>query len=74
MMSAGKQNNLDQFLNDVRLVMAESLSQTVLQKLVEEKKSLLNSGKMLRSRLCYRVGLSPGYPTRPCFTPGQLLK
>ncbi|MCB1069934.1 MAG: polyprenyl synthetase family protein [Verrucomicrobia bacterium] len=74
MMSAGKQNNLDQFLNDVRLVMAESLSQTVLQKLVEEKKSLLNSGKMLRSRLCYRVGLPAGVPYKTLLHAGAAVE
>lgn len=61
-MTAQNAQNLDQFLQDVRLLMAESLSQTVLQQLVEESRSLLNSGKMLRSRLCFRVGLPGGVP------------
>lgn len=61
-MTGGKQDNLEPFLDEVRRIMAESLSQTILRKLVDESRSLLNSGKMLRSRLCYRVGTPAGVP------------
>lgn len=53
---------LEQQLDDVRILMAESLSDTVLRHLASDCKTLVGSGKMLRSRLIMRVGPSAGVP------------
>jgi len=47
---------IDKYLDDVRTLMADSLSDTVLRHLASDCKTLVSSGKMLRSRLAFRVG------------------
>jgi len=47
---------IDKYLEDVRTLMADSLADTVLCQLSPDCKSLVASGKMLRSRLAFRVG------------------
>lgn len=47
---------IDQCLQDVRTLMAETLARTVLHKLAADPSSLVGNGKMLRSRLIFHVG------------------
>jgi geranylgeranyl pyrophosphate synthase len=47
---------IDKYLEDVRTLMSDSLSDTVLRHLASDCKTLVASGKMLRSRLAFRVG------------------
>ncbi|HMP73664.1 MAG TPA: polyprenyl synthetase family protein [Kiritimatiellia bacterium] len=54
------QPDVDHFLAEVRKLMAEGLSDTVLNQLPAESSNILASGKMLRSRLCFRVGIPAG--------------
>jgi geranylgeranyl pyrophosphate synthase len=49
-------------LEEVRGRMAEALADTVLRHLASDCKSLVASGKMLRSRLIFRVGPAAGVP------------
>ncbi len=49
-------------LGEVRALMAQALADTVLRRLLDDCKSLLAQGKMLRSRLCLRVGPSAQVP------------
>ena len=51
-----KDDQIEHFLEDVRTLMAASLSETVLRNLTSDCKTLVGSGKMLRSRLAFRVG------------------
>ena len=51
---------LENELAAVRRLMAEVLAETVLRRIVPDHRSLLNSGKMLRSRLLLRVGPAVG--------------
>jgi octaprenyl-diphosphate synthase len=60
MMMDSKQ--IDQHLDEVRALMAESLADTILRQLASDCKTLVGSGKMLRSRLIFRVGASAGVP------------
>jgi octaprenyl-diphosphate synthase len=53
---------MDGDLQQVRDLIAESLSSTVLRHLLPSCKSLMSNGKMLRSRLCLRVGPAAGVP------------
>lgn len=53
---------MDEFLAEVKALMAESLADTVLRHLAKDCKTLVGSGKMLRSRLIMRVGSSVGVP------------
>ena len=54
--------SLDAFLDDVRAEMADELSHTTLGKLISDFSSLLGTGKMLRSRMAFRVGPASGIP------------
>jgi geranylgeranyl pyrophosphate synthase len=56
------EDQMQECLEDVRTLMAESLAATTLGFLVHENKDLLASGKMLRSRLAFRTGLAHGVP------------
>jgi geranylgeranyl pyrophosphate synthase len=49
-------DSIDACLHDVRLLMAESLSRTVLSRITSAPENLFGNGKMLRSRLIFRVG------------------
>ncbi|HEY8241528.1 MAG TPA: polyprenyl synthetase family protein [Kiritimatiellia bacterium] len=53
---------MEKGLQDVRDLMASGLSSTVLLHLLPTCKSLMANGKMLRARLCLRVGPSAGVP------------
>lgn len=55
-------HQIDHHLAEVRALMAESLSDTVLRQLSSDCKTLVGSGKMLRSRLIFRVGSAAGVP------------
>lgn len=55
-------SSLDAFLEDVRAEMADELSHTTLGKLISDFSSLLGTGKMLRSRMAFRVGPTSGIP------------
>ncbi len=63
-MSNDNTDKMDQFLDEVRELMAESLADTVLRRLASDCKSLLANGKMLRSRLAFHVGPAAGVPRR----------
>lgn len=49
-------------LQQVRGLMAQSLGETALSRLVGDQQQWLGSGKMLRSRLCLRLGEAVGTP------------
>ncbi len=55
-------NQVESYLADVRSLMAKSLADTVLRHFVTDSKTLVGSGKMLRSRLIARVGTAAGIP------------
>lgn len=57
-------DSIEKYLEDVRTLMADSLADTVLCRLSPDCKSLVASGKMLRSRLAFRVGPSADVPHR----------
>jgi geranylgeranyl pyrophosphate synthase len=57
-------DKIEGFLDEVRELMAHSLADTVLHRLAADCKSLLANGKMLRSRLAFRVGPAAGVPHR----------
>jgi len=59
-----KNDPVDKYLEDVRNLMADSLSDTVLRHLTSDCKTLVSSGKMLRSRLAFRVGPASEIPHR----------
>lgn len=61
-MSTLDSQQLDNYLDEVRALMALSLSDTVLRHLASDCKSLVGSGKMLRSRLILRVGTAAQVP------------
>ena len=53
-------DTMEMGLQEVRDLIVESLSSTVLRHLLPSCKSLMSNGKMLRSRLCLRVGPAAG--------------
>ena len=53
---------IEQQLDEVRALMANSLSDTVLRHLASDCKTLVGSGKMLRARLILRVGPGAAVP------------
>jgi heptaprenyl diphosphate synthase len=55
-------DDVEHFLSDVHALMAHGLAETPLRFLADESKGLLANGKMLRSRLAYRVGIASGTP------------
>ena len=55
---------INKYLDDVRTLMADSLADTVLRHVSSDCKSLMASGKMLRSRLAFRVGPAADVPPR----------
>ncbi len=57
-------DSIEVCLNDVRKLMAESLSRTVLSRITSTPEALFGHGKMLRSRLIFRVGSAAGIPYR----------
>ncbi len=59
-MGEKQRDPIDANLDDVRKRMAEALSETVLRHLSSDCKVLVGSGKMLRSRLIFRVGPASG--------------
>ena len=59
-----KNDPIEKYLEDVRTLMADSLSDTVLRHLTSDCKTLVGSGKMLRSRLAFRVGPAADVPHR----------
>jgi heptaprenyl diphosphate synthase len=61
-MTTPESSEMEAFLAEVRALMAESLADTVLRHLAKDCKTLVSSGKMLRSRLIMRVGSSVGVP------------
>ena len=63
-MTKDSTDKIDQCLDEVRQLMAESLADTVLHRLSLDCKSLLGNGKMLRSRLAFRVGPAAGVSHR----------
>ncbi|MFH0907738.1 MAG: polyprenyl synthetase family protein [bacterium] len=63
-MTKDSTDKIDQCLDEVRKLMAESLADTVLHRLAIDCKSLLGNGKMLRSRLAFRVGPDAGISHR----------
>ena len=56
------QHGLEQFLGDVRQRMIGELRATPLGQMIEDFGSLLGSGKMLRSRMAYRLEPTSGVP------------
>ncbi len=54
--------DLDGRLAAVRALMASTLEATPLRKIVEDTGSLLGAGKMLRSRMVFRLGDATGVP------------
>ena len=54
--------HLETFLGDVKAVMAGALAETPLHHLISDFDTLLATGKMLRSRMAYRVGPVSGIP------------
>ena len=48
-------SSVEQFLADVRMLSARELTRTPLGQLISDFQSLLGSGKMLRSRMAYRL-------------------
>ena len=58
------EGELEAFLHGVKEVMVQSLAATPLQHLISDFDSLLGTGKMLRSRMAYRVGPVSGIPMR----------
>lgn len=63
-MNSIQPSSIDACLQDVRTLMADSLSRTVLSKLTSTPEALLGNGKMLRSRLIFRVGPAAQVPYR----------
>lgn len=63
-MNFSQPETIDGCLGDVRKLMGETLSRTVLGKLTSTPEILLGNGKMLRSRLIFRVGPSAHVPYR----------
>lgn len=61
-MSKSDQSAIDACLQGVRRVMADSLSHTVLRQITPDPTGLVGNGKMLRSRLIYRVGTASHLP------------
>ncbi|HMP89184.1 MAG TPA: polyprenyl synthetase family protein [Kiritimatiellia bacterium] len=55
---------IEKYLDDVRNLMADCLSDTVLRHISSDRKTLVASGKMLRSRLAFRVGPAADVPHR----------
>jgi len=55
---------IEKYLDEVRTLMADALSETVLRHLASDCKTLVAKGKMLRSRLTYRVGPAADVPHR----------
>ena len=53
---------IDQCLQEVRGLMVETLSRTVLRKLTGDPGSLIGNGKMLRSRLIFHMGPAAKVP------------
>lgn len=56
--------SIEACLQDVRKLMAESLSRTVLSRIASSPENLFGNGKMLRSRLIFRVGPAARVPYR----------
>lgn len=54
--------SMDEDLRDVRALIGRYIERTVLQKLTDDPASLVASGKMLRSRLIFKVGPAAGIP------------
>ena len=63
-MSKANTDQIEKYLDDVRTLMADSLSDTVLKHIAASCKPLVGSGKMLRSRLAFRVGPAAEVPHR----------
>ena len=58
----GSSTDLESYLEDVRVSMAEHLAGTSLRHLIGEFKNLLGSGKMLRSRIAFHLGPTTSIP------------
>lgn len=56
--------SIEQCLHDVRGVIAEALSRTVLRQITDDPATVVGNGKMLRSRLLFHVGPAAGVPHR----------
>lgn len=56
-------DSLEPRLREIRLLMAQSLGETVLNRMAQDQHLFLSSGKMLRSRLLLRVGEAAGTHT-----------
>jgi len=63
-MTTNDANRIDAQLAEVRALMTQALSDTVLRHLPSDCKTLVGSGKMLRSRLILRVGSAASVPLR----------
>lgn len=63
-MSTPAPERIDSLLQDVRTLMADALAETVLRQLASDCRTLVASGKMLRSRLILHVGHAAGVPQR----------
>lgn len=57
-------DSVEHCLDDVRKLMAESLSRTVLSRIASAPETLFGCGKMLRSRLIFHLGPEAGMPYR----------
>ncbi len=55
-MNSTQPGSLEACLQDVRQLMADTLARTALSRITSHPEALLGSGKMLRSRLIFRVG------------------
>jgi heptaprenyl diphosphate synthase len=63
-MNSSTPQSIDTCLQDVRALMAEALSRTVFSRIASNPENLLGNGKMLRSRLIFRVGPAAHVPHR----------
>lgn len=63
-MSSSAPSSIEACLQDVRTLMHESLSRTVLSRIAASPDALFGNGKMLRSRLIFRVGPAAHVPHR----------
>jgi geranylgeranyl pyrophosphate synthase len=59
-----RDEDLELRLQDTRALMREALSSTPIHSVVSEYDGLMGNGKMLRSRLAFRVGPASGIPVK----------
>ena len=63
-MNSSVPDSIDTCLRDVRQLMADTMSRTVLSRIASSPENLMGQGKMLRSRLIFHVGPAAQIPYR----------